>query len=138
MRVSYKALLACAAALAVLGGCSTKGGRPHCPTGKLCLFEGNGSDPDTLDPALSQTTWEDRIISDAMVGLVQNDASGNVAEVQPSTVGSNARANSLSVTVQLPGGGSSAPIALGASAGDIVVATQGQDDCTVTLEPQTR
>jgi hypothetical protein len=42
------------------------------------------------------------------------------------------------VTVQMPGGGSSAPIALGAAAGNIVVATQGQGDCTVTIEPQTR
>jgi hypothetical protein len=70
--------------------------------------------------------------------IMRRDASGNVASVEPSTVGSSARTNSLSVTVQLPGGGSSQPIALGASAGDIVVATQGQDDCTVTLEPQTR
>ncbi len=70
--------------------------------------------------------------------ILRRDASGNVAEVEPSTVGSNAGTDSLSVTVQLPGGGSSAPIALGASAGDIVVATEGQEDCTVTLEPQTR
>ncbi len=70
--------------------------------------------------------------------IMRRDASGNVAEVEPSTVGSSARTDSLSVTVQMPGGGSSAPIALGAAAGDIVVATQGQGDCTVTLEPQTR
>lgn len=70
--------------------------------------------------------------------IMRRDASGNVTEVQPSTVGSNARSDSLSVTVQLPGGGSSAPVPLGASSGDIVVATQGQGDCTVTLEPQTR
>jgi hypothetical protein len=68
--------------------------------------------------------------------IMRRDASGNVTEVQPSTVGSSARSDALSVTVQLPGGGSSAPIALGATAGDIVVATQGQGDCTVTLEPQ--
>jgi hypothetical protein len=70
--------------------------------------------------------------------IMRRDASGNVAEAEPSTVGSSARTDSLSVTVQLPGGGSSAPIALGANAGDIVVATQGQGDCTVTIEPQTR
>jgi hypothetical protein len=68
--------------------------------------------------------------------IMRRDASGNVTEVQPSTVGSTARSDALSVTVQLPGGGSSAPITLGAAAGDIVVATQGQGDCTVTLEPQ--
>jgi hypothetical protein len=70
--------------------------------------------------------------------IMRRDASGNVAEAEPSTVGSSARTDSLSVTVQLPGGGSSAPIPLGAAAGDIVVATQGQGDCTVTIEPQTR
>ena len=70
--------------------------------------------------------------------IMRRDASGNVAEVEPSTVGSSARNDSLSVTVQMPGGGSSAPIALGAAAGDIMVATQGQGDCTVTIEPQTR
>ncbi|RXH10598.1 DUF1236 domain-containing protein [Bradyrhizobium guangzhouense] len=70
--------------------------------------------------------------------IMRRDASGNVVEVEPSTVGSSARSDSLSVTVQLPGGGSSGPIALGAPSGDVVVATQGQSDCTVTLEPQTR
>ncbi|MGY3035990.1 hypothetical protein ACVIIV_005160 [Bradyrhizobium sp. USDA 4354] len=70
--------------------------------------------------------------------VMRRDASGNVAEAEPTTVGSTARTDSLSVTVQMPGGGSSAPIALGAAAGDIVVATQGQGDCTVTIEPQSR
>jgi hypothetical protein len=70
--------------------------------------------------------------------IMRRDASGNVAQAEPSTVGSTARTESLSVTVQMPDGGSSAPIALGASAGNIVVATQGQGDCTVTIEPQTR
>ncbi len=70
--------------------------------------------------------------------IMRRDASGNVAQAEPSTVGSTARSDSLSVTVQMPGGGSSAPITLGAAAGNIVVATQGQGDCTVTIEPQTR
>ncbi|MDD1523543.1 MULTISPECIES: DUF1236 domain-containing protein [Bradyrhizobium] len=70
--------------------------------------------------------------------IMRRDASGNVAQAEPSTVGSTARTDSLSVTVQMPGGGSSAPIALGTAAGNIVVATQGQGDCTVTIEPQTR
>lgn len=70
--------------------------------------------------------------------IMRRDASGNVAQAEPSTVGSTARTDSLSVTVQMPGGGSSAPIALGAPAGNIVVATHGQGDCTVTIEPQTR
>ena len=70
--------------------------------------------------------------------IMRRDASGNVVPVEPATVGSTARVDSLSVIVQMPDGGSSAPIALGAPAGNIVVATQGQGDCTVTLEPQTR
>ncbi|MBR0958765.1 DUF1236 domain-containing protein [Bradyrhizobium japonicum] len=70
--------------------------------------------------------------------IMRRDASGNVAQAEPSTVGSTARTDSVSVTVQMPGGGASAPIALGAPAGNIVVATQGQGDCTVTIEPQTR
>lgn len=70
--------------------------------------------------------------------IMRRDASGQVAEAEPSTVGSTARVDSLSVIVQMPDSGSSAPIALGAPAGNIVVATQGQGDCTVTLEPQTR
>ena len=70
--------------------------------------------------------------------IMRRDGSGKVTEVEPSTVGSSASSGSLSVIVQLAGGGSSAPIALGAPAGDIVVATQGQGDCMVTLEPQAR
>ncbi|WP_245427838.1 DUF1236 domain-containing protein [Bradyrhizobium sp. MOS003] len=70
--------------------------------------------------------------------IMRRDASGNVAEAEPTTVGSTGRTDSLSVTVQMPDGSSSAPIALGAPAGNIVVATQGQGDCTVTIEPQTR
>ena len=70
--------------------------------------------------------------------IMRRDASGNVAQAEPTTVGSTARTDSVSVIVQMPGGGSSAPIALGAPAGNIVVATQGQGDCTVTLEPQPR
>ncbi|WP_407183133.1 DUF1236 domain-containing protein [Bradyrhizobium centrosematis] len=70
--------------------------------------------------------------------IMRRDASGQVAQAEPSTVGSTARNDTMSVIVQMPGGGASAPIALGAPAGNIVVATQGQGDCTVTLEPQTR
>ncbi|WP_235884767.1 DUF1236 domain-containing protein [Bradyrhizobium frederickii] len=70
--------------------------------------------------------------------IMRRDASGNVAQAEPSTVGSTARGDSMSVIVQMQGGGSSAPIALGAAAGNILVATQGQGDCTVTIEPLTR
>lgn len=76
--------------------------------------------------------------TDVNCRIMRRDASGNVTEAEPSTVGSSARTNSISVMVQMPGGGASQPIPLGAAMGDIVVATQGQGDCTVTIEPQTR
>lgn len=76
--------------------------------------------------------------TDVNCRILRRDASGNVTEAEPSTVGSSARTDSISVMVQMPGGGASQPIPLGAATGDIVVATQGQGDCTVTIEPQTR
>ncbi|MEI9889871.1 MAG: peptide ABC transporter substrate-binding protein [Caulobacteraceae bacterium] len=79
MRGRLKSLFLCAAALVLLTGCAGKSGRPPCPAGKLCMFQGNGSDPDTIDPALSQSTWEEHIIDDVMVGLVANDAKGDPA-----------------------------------------------------------
>ncbi|MDE5454350.1 DUF1236 domain-containing protein [Bradyrhizobium sp. CSA112] len=70
--------------------------------------------------------------------IMSRDTAGNVTEVSPTTVGSTAPQDSISVTVRAPGGGGSTnPIALGASDGQIVVAMQG-GDCTVTIEPQTR
>jgi len=56
--------------------CARHSTRPDCPVGEQCLLFGNGSEPSTLDPALSQGTWEQQIIDDLMVGLVQNDAVG--------------------------------------------------------------
>jgi hypothetical protein len=68
---------------------------------------------------------------------MRRDASGQLSEAAPTTVGSSAqRPNSLAVIVQTPDQGSSQPIQLDAQAGQIVVATQGQGDCTVTIEPQ--
>ena len=70
--------------------------------------------------------------------IMRRDTAGNVTEVSPTTVGSTAPQDSISVTVRAPGGGGSTnPIALGASDGQIVVAMQG-GDCTVTIEPQPR
>ncbi|ANW05338.1 DUF1236 domain-containing protein [Bradyrhizobium icense] len=70
--------------------------------------------------------------------IMRRDTAGNLTEVSPTTVGSTAPPDSISVTVRAPGGGGSTnPIALGASDGQIVVAMQG-GDCTVTIEPQTR
>lgn len=70
--------------------------------------------------------------------VMRRDASGNVTEVSPQTVGSTAQQNSISVSVQVPGGASTAPIPLGAADGQIVVSSQNGADCIVTLEPQTR
>ncbi|NOJ49867.1 DUF1236 domain-containing protein [Bradyrhizobium archetypum] len=70
--------------------------------------------------------------------IMRRDAAGNVTEVTPQTVGSTAQQESISVTVRMPGGVSTAPIPLGAPDGQIVVSAQGGADCMVTLEPQTR
>jgi oligopeptide transport system substrate-binding protein len=67
-------LAACAVGLAACGG---KGdGRPPCPAGKVCLLYGNTAEPISLDPHKTNGTWEDNIISDSVVGLVQDDAAG--------------------------------------------------------------
>jgi hypothetical protein len=69
--------------------------------------------------------------------IMRRDASGQLSEASPTTVGSSAqRPNSLAVIVQTPDQRSTPPIPLDAQAGQIVVATQGQGDCTVTIEPQ--
>ncbi|MEH2503821.1 hypothetical protein V1290_002632 [Bradyrhizobium sp. AZCC 1578] len=70
--------------------------------------------------------------------IMRRDTAGNLTEVSPTTVGSTAPQDSISVSVRAPGGGGSTnPIALGASEGQIVVTMQG-GECTVTLEPQAR
>ena len=69
--------------------------------------------------------------------IMRRDASGQLSEASPTTVGSSAqRPNSLAVIVQTPDQRSTPPIPVDAQAGQIVVATQGQGDCTVTIEPQ--
>lgn len=61
----------------LLAACGPSGPtRPPCPEGKVCLLIGNASEPATLDPAKSTGTWEDRIISDLIVGLTQSDPEG--------------------------------------------------------------
>jgi hypothetical protein len=69
--------------------------------------------------------------------IMRRDSSGQVSDASSTTVGSTAqRPNSLAVIVQTPDQRSTPPIALDAPAGQIIVATQGQGDCTVTIEPQ--
>jgi oligopeptide transport system substrate-binding protein len=69
-------LAAAAVAVIALTSCQQAPARPPCPEGKICLQAGNGSEPASLDPHKTTGTWEDRILSDAIVGLVQDDPSG--------------------------------------------------------------
>ena len=50
--------------------------RAPCPAGKLCLQFGNSAEPVSLDAPKTTGTWEDRIIGEMLVGLVQNDPAG--------------------------------------------------------------
>ncbi|HEX6866646.1 MAG TPA: peptide ABC transporter substrate-binding protein [Caulobacteraceae bacterium] len=66
-----------AVAAVFLSSCGQKApSRPACAPDKVCIAAGNGSEPATLDPHKATGTWEDRILSDMLVGLVQDDASG--------------------------------------------------------------
>lgn len=71
-----KGLTALAAAALALGACGGEAARAPCPAGRTCLEIGNGSEPISLDPHKTTGTWEDRILSDALVGLVQDDPQG--------------------------------------------------------------
>ncbi len=67
-----------AATLAVislaLGACGDKGpARPACPEGKVCIQAGNGLEPVSLDPHKITGTWEDRIVTSALLGLTEAD-----------------------------------------------------------------
>lgn len=50
--------------------------RPPCPDGEVCILAGNGSEPVSLDPHKTTGTWEDRILSSAMMGLTQDAPDG--------------------------------------------------------------
>lgn len=69
-------LAALAVIAGLMGACTQESARPACPAGKVCLHAGNGAEPISLDPHMTTGTWEDRILSDALVGLVQDDAAG--------------------------------------------------------------
>jgi hypothetical protein len=70
---------------------------------------------------------------------MRRDTAGNVTELTPQTVGSTAQQqDTISVTVRVPGGAMTAPIAMGAQDGQIVVSGQSGADCTVTIEPPAR
>jgi oligopeptide transport system substrate-binding protein len=44
---------------------------------EVVLHRGNGAEVESLDPALADTSWEQWIIGDLMLGLFTEDASGN-------------------------------------------------------------
>lgn len=99
-------------------------------------MSGNSS---TSGTATSVGTGGAMASAEAQCRIMRRDTAGNVTEVTPQTVGSTAQQpESISVTVRLPGGVSTAPIPLGAADGQIVVSSQSGADCVVTLEPQAR
>lgn len=72
-----RALIAAAAlALAALGGCQHRSHRPPCPPGALCLADGNGAEPTSLDPVHIDGVWENNIVSQMIVGLTGLDDDG--------------------------------------------------------------
>ncbi|HEX3406358.1 MAG TPA: peptide ABC transporter substrate-binding protein, partial [Caulobacteraceae bacterium] len=70
------ALLAAAALAFTLGACQHKGHRPPCPPGALCIVDGNGAEPTSLDPGHFDGIWEANIVSQLIVGLTDFDADG--------------------------------------------------------------
>jgi hypothetical protein len=70
--------------------------------------------------------------------IMRRDSAGNVTELTPQTVGAAAQQETISDMVRVPGGATTAPIALGAPDGQIVVSGQSGADCMVTIEPPAR
>lgn len=50
--------------------------RAPCPAGKVCVEFGNGAEPTTLDPNKITASWEDQVVGDLMIGLVQSNVDG--------------------------------------------------------------
>src|SRR6266567_3148282 len=80
-RTSSRAIL-CAVALLSLAACgdrSETGAKlsTPAPTGENVLRRGNGAEVESLDPALADTSWEQWVIGDMMMGLFTEDANGN-------------------------------------------------------------
>src|SRR5882757_9970665 len=69
------------AAFVTLGSCgesSDNAARPSsAPAHETVLNRGNGAEVESLDPALADTSWEQWIIGDMMMGLFTEDAAGN-------------------------------------------------------------
>jgi hypothetical protein len=100
-------------------------------------------DPARARAQVTTTTTAAGTMTQASAGappcqIMRRDPNGQLTEVRPSTVGAGGSNAPLSVTVQLSNGQISSPVALDAPAGQIVVATQGNGDCQITIEPQQR
>jgi oligopeptide transport system substrate-binding protein len=76
-RRASRNLLLIALALAAAACAPHKTARNECPAGQTCLQIGNGSEPISLDPHKTTGTWEDNILANSLVGLVQDDAAGD-------------------------------------------------------------
>lgn len=79
--IGARPLLALALGGLLLAACDEGGGktstlRPPCPAGKLCLEYGNTAEPATLDPQKYNGEWEQNIIAEMMVGLIESDQNG--------------------------------------------------------------
>jgi oligopeptide transport system substrate-binding protein len=62
---------------AVLSGCGPeKAVRAPCPAGKVCLEMGIGAEVNSIDPNKITASWEDQVVGDLMIGLVQSDMNG--------------------------------------------------------------
>ena len=86
------ALIAAAAlGLALLGACQHQGHRPPCPPGALCLADGNGAEPTSLDPAHIDGVWESNIVSQMILGLTDIDADGKASPGSRNFVGDQRR-----------------------------------------------
>ncbi len=75
-RIASHLLILPLVALAVHGCGPKTPSRTACPPGKVCLHIGNTSEPSSLDPHKITGTWEDQIVSDAIMGLTQDTADG--------------------------------------------------------------
>jgi hypothetical protein len=94
--------------------------------------------PSNADGRGGQTTANAGGNRAAPCQIMRRASSGQLSDASSTTVGSSRdRQNSIVVTVETPDQQSTQPIALDAPAGQIIVATQGQGDCQVIVEPQT-
>src|SRR5215471_3731132 len=74
----------CGAALIALSACgdgnntkTAQSGASNSGTaGEVVLRRGNAAEPSSLDPHFATGTWEDNVISDLLIGLTTDDASG--------------------------------------------------------------